>query len=65
MRMEKKARRHGMDPVVALTLVFIVLKATGSVSWSWLWVLSPIWLTYLFFALVFFAIFVISRRAKG
>lgn len=27
-----------------LTLVFIVLKLLGKISWSWLWVLSPIWI---------------------
>lgn len=27
-----------------LTLVFIVLKLTKSIDWSWLWVLSPIWI---------------------
>jgi hypothetical protein len=28
-----------------LTIVFIVLKLTGYISWEWLWVLSPIWIT--------------------
>lgn len=27
-----------------LTLVFITLKLTGFIGWSWLWVLSPMWL---------------------
>lgn len=31
-----------------LTIVFIVLKLTGVISWSWLWVLSPLWITFLF-----------------
>jgi hypothetical protein len=26
-----------------LTIVFIVLKLTGQISWSWWWVLCPIW----------------------
>ncbi len=26
-----------------LTIVFIVLKLTGYINWSWLWVLSPLW----------------------
>lgn len=26
-----------------LALVFIVLKLTGVIAWSWWWVLSPIW----------------------
>ena len=30
-----------------LTLVFIVLKLTHYIDWSWLWVLSPLWLDLL------------------
>lgn len=33
-----------------LTIVFITLKLIGMIDWSWLWVLSPIWIP---FALVF------------
>jgi len=32
-----------------LTLIFITLKLTHMIDWSWVWVLSPIWL---FWALV-------------
>lgn len=27
-----------------LLVIFIVLKVTGEVDWSWLWVLGPIWI---------------------
>lgn len=27
-----------------LTIVFIVLKLLGIITWSWFWVLSPIWI---------------------
>lgn len=27
-----------------LTVAFIVLKLTGYINWSWLWVLAPLWL---------------------
>lgn len=27
-----------------LTILFIGLKLTGSIDWSWWWVLCPIWL---------------------
>lgn len=30
-----------------LTIVFITLKLTGVIAWSWLWVLSPIWISFL------------------
>lgn len=27
-----------------LLVLFVALKLTGSIAWSWLWVLSPIWI---------------------
>ena len=27
-----------------LTLLFIGLKLTGYITWSWIWVLSPLWI---------------------
>ena len=30
-----------------LTLVLIVLKLTHYIDWSWVWVLSPLWLGWL------------------
>ena len=28
-----------------LTIAFVVLKLIGIITWSWLWVLSPIWIS--------------------
>jgi len=30
-----------------LTILFIALKLTGHITWSWLWVLSPLWISAL------------------
>jgi hypothetical protein len=30
-----------------LTVAFIVLKLMGVIAWSWWWVLSPIWISFL------------------
>lgn len=35
-----------------LTLVFIVLKLTGVISWSWWSVLSPLWIPVAIVALI-------------
>lgn len=36
-----------------LTIVFIVLKLTHVIDWSWWWVLSPLWISFgLFLALL-------------
>ncbi|MFW5902398.1 MAG: hypothetical protein ACOCTT_00750 [archaeon] len=32
----------GIGFIEALTLLFIALKLTGNIDWSWFWVLSPI-----------------------
>ena len=29
-----------------LTILFIGLKLTGSITWSWWWVLSPLWIGF-------------------
>jgi hypothetical protein len=30
-----------------LTIAFIVLKLMNVIDWSWWWVLSPLWITFL------------------
>ena len=39
-----------------LTVLFIGLKLTGFIAWSWLWVLSPMWIPLVIIALVFWII---------
>ena len=36
----------GLDFLDALTLLFIGLKLTGTIDWSWWWVLSPVWISF-------------------
>jgi len=38
-----------------LTILFIGLKLTGFINWPWIWVLSPIWISFLI-VFVFFLI---------
>lgn len=43
-----------------LTIVFIVLKLTGVIEWSWLWVLAPLWVGLLLvIAIVIIAVMVL------
>ena len=34
---------HGMGLAGWLTLLFVGLKLTGYINWSWWWVFAPIW----------------------
>ena len=36
---------NGIGFVGLLTVLFIGLKLTNYIAWSWLWVLSPIWIS--------------------
>ena len=47
-----------------LTIVFIVLKLTGVIAWSWLWVLSPLWIGFGLFLLVMLVLLVIALIAN-
>jgi hypothetical protein len=38
-----------------ITLILVILKLTGVIDWSWVWVTSPIWIPI---ALVLFILFV-------
>lgn len=29
-----------------LGTIFVVLKATGLINWSWIWVLAPFWIYF-------------------
>jgi len=35
----------GTPFVGLLSVAFIILKLTGFIDWSWVWVLAPIWIT--------------------
>ena len=36
----------GLGLASVLTIVFVVLKLTGTIAWSWWWVLSPLWISF-------------------
>ena len=36
-----------------LLIVFIVLKLIGVINWSWLWVLSPLWISWIIIFIIY------------
>ncbi|GAA0763829.1 hypothetical protein [Clostridium sartagoforme] len=42
--MSKEKSGGGIGFIGLLTIVFITLKLLGIITWSWIWVLSPIWI---------------------
>ena len=47
-------------PNEELTLVLIVLKLTHYIDWSWVWVLSPLWLGWLSLTAILFILALIG-----
>ena len=43
-----------------LTILFIGLKLTGYIDWSWWWVVSPLWISALLFVGILVVMLVIS-----
>lgn len=40
----KSVKSGGVSFCGLLAIAFIVLKLCGVISWSWLWVLAPLWI---------------------
>jgi len=43
-----------------LTVLFVGLKLTGHITWPWLWVLSPIWISLLIGIAVLTILFIVA-----
>ena len=54
----------GVGFVGMLTIAFIVLKLCKVINWSWVWVLSPLWISALFAMGILLGIFVIYLIAN-
>ena len=48
----KKVEKVGTSFAELLLLTFIVLKLCGVITWSWWWVLSPLWITFIVFVAI-------------
>ncbi len=63
--MDNKKRSKSMGLCGSLVTLFIILKITDVISWSWLWVFSPIWITLIICVLAVGLILVAGRLKKG
>lgn len=41
-----------------LTIVFVVLKLLGIVTFSWLWVLAPLWIPFTIWLVIVVVVFI-------
>ena len=64
MSSNRNSSSSGMGICGVLTIVFIVLKLVGVISWSWLWVLCPLWIDILFTVIVLVIVAIIDNKAR-
>jgi hypothetical protein len=49
----KSNSSNGLGLDMILFLIFMTLKLTGDINWSWWWVTSPLWIPILLLLVVF------------
>jgi hypothetical protein len=68
--MSKETTKFNSSILTILFVVFLVLKLTGDIDWSWWWVTSPLWiplallLIIINVILIVGAIMLIGRKIK-
>lgn len=60
----KSTTNSGIGFSGLLAILFITLKLTGAITWSWLWVLAPIWISFVIvvFILIIAGIVIIANK---
>ena len=58
----KSTSSSGIGFFGLLAILFIALKLTGVITWSWLWVLAPIWITFVIVVFILISIVIIANK---
>jgi hypothetical protein len=62
---DKYSSSGGIGIGMVLFVVFLVLKLTGNIDWSWWWVTAPLWGPITFIIVFAIVVFVIATIFKG
>lgn len=61
----KTSTSGGIGFAGLLTIAFIVLKLTGIITWSWFWVLAPLWISFSIFIGIIIIVLVLHLWANS
>lgn len=56
---ENNVKRNGVNWEMVLTVLFIILKLTDRIDWTWWWVLCPLWISISLSVVIFIVVAVI------
>lgn len=63
--MNNKQASGGIGFTGLLTIVFIILKLCGIITWSWWWVLSPLWISTILWVIVVVIVLLVEGWKNG
>ena len=59
---QREVPRIGIGTV--LFIVFLVLKLTETIDWSWVWVTAPLWIPLVILLVIYLIVFVVVLIAS-
>jgi membrane protein YdbS with pleckstrin-like domain len=62
--MRDKARSGSVSILPFFLLLFVALKLTGYINWSWWWVLSPLWVPFAAVVVCCAGVFVMTGKIR-
>jgi hypothetical protein len=65
---DKKTTSNGIGIGMILFLIFMTLKLTGHITWSWWWVTAPLWIpisaAVLIMGIAFLVAYIVYKNKK-
>lgn len=63
--MKDKGISYGLILAILLTVAFVVLRLLKVISWSWWWVVSPLWIYFAISVIMLIVVAVIVAIRNG
>lgn len=61
---ETASTASGLSLPFTVFIIFLILKLTNVIDWSWWWVTAPLWGSLALFFLAFFVAFIVIAAKK-
>lgn len=61
----EEQKSHGIGFCGLLAIVFITLKLTNYIDWSWGWVLAPLWMPFVIVMVILIVLAVLNVTLRG
>jgi hypothetical protein len=59
--MKSSSSSSGIGFCSLLTIVFVTLKLLNKIDWSWWWILSPLWISFLMLIVILIVVSLITN----